>query len=215
MKHHVNPRSFTWCQQYPHSSSSVVLKGMDMRMKIFMKCMCNLLLIFTSCLINDFLLITYSFIHVFFFFWCIYFILSLLPTMLIPENSGSKVGVTSDIYCSFNSDFPSNIWTGILPQSVPQNLFVGIAENQAIWLETVQMKESATPVERQGIVLETAQLLHFLLVTWSCAITASSKATLQSTAPMTRRAKTVGKLVTWHVIVRMIPCAIYAIYQVI
>lgn len=54
---------------------------------------------------------------------------------------------------------------GILPQSVPQNLFVGIAENQAIWLETVQMKESATPVERQDIVLETALLLHFLLVT--------------------------------------------------
>lgn len=54
---------------------------------------------------------------------------------------------------------------GILPRSVPRNLFVGIAENQAIWLATVQMKEFATPVVRQDIVLETARLLHSLLVT--------------------------------------------------
>lgn len=135
--------------------------------------------------------------------------------MLVPENGVSKVVKTSDFYYSFNFDFASNIWTGILPRSVPQNLFVGIAENQAIWLATVQMKESATPVVRQDIVLETAQLLHFLLVTWSCAITASSKVILQSTAPMTRRAKIVGRLVTWHVIVKMILSAIYVIYLVI
>lgn len=135
--------------------------------------------------------------------------------MLVPENVVSKVVKTSFIYYSFNFDFASNIWTGILPRSVPRNLFVGIAENQAIWLATVQMKEFATPVVRQDIVLETARLLHSLLVTWSFAITASSKATLQLTAPMTRRAKIVGRLVTWHVIVKMILCAIYVIYPVI
>lgn len=32
---------------------------------------------------------------------------------------------------------------------------------------------------------------------------------------MTRRAKIVGRLVTWHVIVKMILCAIYVIYPVI
>lgn len=53
----------------------------------------------------------------------------------------------------------------ILPRSAPQNLFVGIAESQATWLEIVQMKESATLVERQDTVLETARLLLCLLVT--------------------------------------------------
>lgn len=38
---------------------------------------------------------------------------------------------------------------------------------------------------------------------------------MHSTAPTTRHAKIVGRLVTWLVIVKMILCAIYVIYLVI
>ena len=54
---------------------------------------------------------------------------------------------------------------GILHQNAPQNLCVGTVANLAIWLETVQMKVSATPVVRQATVQEIALLLLGHLVT--------------------------------------------------
>lgn len=108
--------------------------------------------------------------------------------------------------------FPVKLWSGTLHQNAPQNLSAGTVGNLVTWPEIAQMKASATPVGRQDTVPETAQLLSCLLVTWGCAIIASSKGTWPPTAPMTRPARTVGKLVILHVIVKMSPCAICAIY---
>lgn len=81
----------------------------------------------------------------------------------------------------------------ILHQSVLPKLFVGTAVNQATQQAIVPMRVSAIHVVRLVILLETAQILIYLLVTRGCAIIALSKVTLQPIAQMKWHAKTADR----------------------
>lgn len=69
----------------------------------------------------------------------------------------------------FQWDFPFNIGicfcSGTLLQNAAQSHYAGTVENLATWPAIVQMRASVTPVVRQGIVLESAQLHLYHLET--------------------------------------------------